>query len=276
MEVDPAQSRGMAMSYPSTDPDLLERLGGRDVTDLRALEGYGLDRFQRSEFEGSARSRPGVPRIAPERLRAVLERHGADAFGYTDNVYLPSDLTMRLWREGAREEARLRRDARAAERERTRRLVVIGAPWASSAAIPAGMARLLPPRFRFPIQRPPVVRPYAFAEVVRETAGRLYLGDVRTVPAPGGSFARDPVHGTRPNAYVDRADVMADGVSPEPARRLADAFAEDARDRDAARERLMAAIVDPIAQWQSGELQRDAERDDAIAAILAGPAAPGP
>jgi hypothetical protein len=268
LEVDPTQPRfGLSRIHPSADAAMLERLGGRDVTDLRSLEGYGLDQFQRSSIESSiARSEPRIP---AHRLAAVLERHGRDAFGYTANVHLPSARTMELWHGGARAEAEARRTARAERDASSRRLVVIRGTWRPSLDLPEEVARLLPEGFAFPLAVPRRDRPYALAEVRRETSGRLYLGKVERFPVGRGFFS-----GREPQVYVDKAQVMLDGATREQAFELARIHEEDAASRAHARAQLAGSIAGALSEWHSRQVQKDAELADLVAGAL--PPAPAP
>jgi len=105
-------------------------------------------------------------------------------------------------------------------------------------------------------------RPVALARVARSTPSRLYVTDVEFLREPRRSWSH-PVKGYGGERYVERADIMLDGISRNAAVRLVSLDSECADD-------VVAIMKDALEDWQpilnrmnSHIAQRMAEFNDA-------------
>lgn len=243
---------------------LKERFGGRATVDVSGLTRIGFEHYQEMD---AARD--------PERKRAwtaFAERYDTHPFGYTHSVWVPGPETFRYWQDGGKADLEAMRTARARERERSARLVLIKAPWTPSGKLPDDLARLLPRDFRLPLAPRKAERAYALARVVRETPTRLYVAEVeRLSPGAGWSFADDPVRNSADGPYVEPGAVMMDHADRRAALAIAAVEEEHAAEADAALAETLRRIAPALLDLSSLLAQREARRVDEIRGIAEAP-----
>lgn len=250
------------------DAAMLERLGGRASFDATGLVREGFERYQ--EMSDRRAAKPG------EAWESLARRYDAKWFAYSDNVYLPTEAAYEYWRAEGRDRLASLRSERAEERRLADRTVLLRGSWRPAFRADAELARLLPRDFRMPVREEAFDRPYATARVVKATATRLYVEDVRRLDAPGqGSWADDVVRNGADGArWVDPAAVWLDPATGRGVRALreaADDYAQGAADAFA---ETLRAIAPALASLQARVAQKAAMRDDEVRAALAAAAEP--
>jgi hypothetical protein len=243
---------------------LIERLGGRDSIDYHALYQAKFLKGFHSLGHSSFDQKKGK-----KEFEQFVSRFDANRFHYSDSVVIVTPAGFEFWKEKGRKlaaEARARRDE---ERRQISRRILIGQTVSVRPRLSKDLARRIPASIHFPLPGRQIVVPYALATVTRQTATRLYIRDVRQLPAVGeGGFRHRLIGGSFPHQYVDPSAVLVDGCTEELAERLHAIAREFQDDVDAIGERIVMEMLPGLIDLNSRILQKDAERADSVSDAL--------
>jgi len=252
----PSETTGRQAS--EAERALLVRLGGRDKIDTMPMyRGGFFDVYH--PLQGHA---PGGPE-AYERFAARFDSPYVSGSG--GSFYEPTETAFAFMAAQGRDQLAALVAREEAEREAVARTVLVGRSTVLRGEIPEDLARQVPAGMVLPVPSRRVTLPYATATVVRETAARLYVRDVRMVwDRPVHFSGPYPFSGHDPNMYVSPEDVIVD----DPAPGLVERLVEIEADYHADLHRITADIVRqmlPLAtEMYSRLLQKDSEREDLL------------
>ncbi len=201
-----------------------------------------------------------------EKLIDLLTRN---PFHYADNIYAPSKAGRAYWENTGKAELERLREQQRNQRESVARTIVIGATDYVELSLDADMRKAFPSGFPLPLPKRRYRRAYATAEVVKETASRLYLTNVKQIPGGQVNYNNNPIEGREPNCYIPREAVLLDHASPAAIRAL---IALDEEHIDSQQQALRSAFDQmlPILQALDSRLaQQAAMRDDMLRETLA-------
>lgn len=254
----------------SANVALLDSLGGSREIDLGKLADAG--------FLVRAFSRSGEPDAqGNNRFWKFFDDLGHEPFSRK----APGLVLLRVTAEGvawwngvgkARYEAL--REARDAERAEVARTVVIGVTAVVYPDLPDRLKDRLPSDFVMPFKAMKIVRPTFTATVVKESASRVYIKDVRRIRTGGGwgtasDERRNPISGHAPNQFVEPGDIMADGASEQLVLKLLEIDRDTVETFNTTVTNAVESILDPLRLAYERAFQAAAMRDDLVREAIA-------
>ena len=248
------------------DTALVDRLGGNLEIDYEPL----------MNVNGVEASHCGYKRDdgKPNAFTTFMARIGYDRYNDTHNVRLlrQGRAAAKWWQEEGEALFASLKSKRDADRDAVGRTVIIGAMCTVYAHIDQEKAKSFPAGFRHPIPDLKLVRPTWKGRVVRETKERLYIQDVVRIREDASIIRcreNDPVRGSAPNQYVDRANVLIDGPTERAEASLVAIDAERIESYRRACDTALAAALEPLLTLHARLLQAEAMHDDLMREAIA-------
>lgn len=224
---------------------LIERLGGRAV--IKTLDMHRADFFK-------------AIRSMSSNYDGFVSQFTGDGFNHQEIIYLVTDKAREWWAETGKEQFETLASERAMQRAAVDRLIVVGVLTDIKPKLPKELADKLPAGTKLPFSRQ-AFRPQAIARVVKETASRIYVADVR--PLREWEYCEgSAVQGRKPNQYVVRDNVILDDADMDTALKLAEIDAEHEADICRITVTAVEAMLPALMDLEARLLQKDAERED--------------
>lgn len=246
-----------ASSSTPTNPELVDRLGGSLEIDPSALINVNAVHSNHSLAKPAAdREKNGFVLF----MESIGQTEKTDLdYGY--RLLRITDSNREWWNTVGKAEFEAMKKERDEARKAVGRTIVIGATCNIGPRIDPETEKLFPAGFKHPLPTLTLVRPTYSATVVRETETRLYVQDVVRLRKSEGRES-ETVRGSAPNQYVDRSNVIADGISDAGPKAILAVDAERVSSFHEACDEALSVALGPLLNLHSRLFQAESMHDD--------------
>lgn len=231
------------------DVEMTKFLGGRPFVDMQKPLDNGLVHTFNHLYR---------PNVYAEFLSKVESN-----FHFSSRIFLPTKSMKEYWQSVGYDDYLKLLEQRKIERESVSRYVIVGKLVTFKPSISQELLDQFPKSMQIPAPKNQGIRPQYFAHVVKETAKRLYLEDVK--PLRTITYPETPViQGYKPNLFVDYDDVIFDNATEELANKLVLIDNEHQEDVNRITNQVISSILPELINLEARLKQKSAEREDAI------------